>query len=230
MYLTRRRNKPDFEHPLLLGFSGKERAGKSTAAQYVKSKHGGVIFAFADTLKAQVFDLNYLRGKEMADFLKYANEEKYHDFDFHALPRANMVNPNRQQKIDWINRNKEDFGNILQVYGDFKRKDNPNFFIERTLLAINKAVDDGQYVISVDDLRFTNEAEALSKIGFDIVRVQAGDEIRAARGASRNPIHASETQLDNYYHSFAVFNNLQEHDLHKQIDTVIETILNKDYQ
>lgn len=227
--IYRKRNKPDFEHPLLLGFSGKTKAGKTTAAQYVKSKHGGVIFAFADSLKSSIFDLNYLRGRETDDFLEYSQAEG-HDFDFHALPRANMVNPNRQQKIDWINRNKEDFGNILQVYGDYKRKDNPDYFIERTLLAINRAVDDGQYVICVDDLRFTNEAEALSKIGFEIVRVQAGDEIRAARGASRNPLHASETQLDNYYHSFTVFNNLEPHDLHKQIDTVIETILNKDYQ
>lgn len=229
MYATRKRNKADFHHPLLIGFSGKERSGKTISAEYVCNKHGGVTLAFADALKGEVYDLNAIRGRDLEAFLNYAKEQG-HDFDFHALPRANMSNPKRPDKIAWINRNKPDFGNILQVYGDFKRKDNPDYFIERTLVAIHKAIDDNQFVICVDDLRFTNEAEALSKIGFEIVRIQAGDEIRSTRGASRNPLHNSETQLDNYYHAHVIANNLESHDLYRQLDTVVELILNKDYE
>ncbi len=228
MFLTRKRDRPDFEHPLLLGFSGKSKSGKTISAEYMRHKYGGVALAFADALKADCFDLNYIRGRDLDAFLSYAKEHGY-DFDFHALPRANMVNPKRPEKIAWINRNKEDFRSILQVYGDFKRDGNPDFFIERTLLAINRAVDDGQIVICVDDVRYINEVDALVSIGFNIVRVQAADDVRLSRGASQEH-HESETQLDSYYHSFTVANNLEPHDLYSQLDTVVEQILNKDYE
>lgn len=224
--INRKRNKPSHEHLLYLGFSGKTKSGKTTSAEYIGHKFGGVKFAFADSLKASVFDLNYIRGRDMEPFLEYA-KERGHEFDFHGFPRANMTNPNRANKIAWINRNKEDFGDVLQVYGDYKRSDNPNYFIERTMLAIHRAIDDGQIVICVDDVRYTNEVDALTEAGFEIIRVQAGDDIRVTRGAARNPDHSSETQLDSHYHNYNVFNNSQPHDLYRQIDTVVDQILNK---
>lgn len=222
--IFRKQSKPSQNHPLFLAFGGKEKSGKTTAASYIVNKFGGRMFSFAAVLKASVYDLNAIRGKEMNEFLDYAKSEGY-EFDFHGLPRANMSNPKRADKAAWINRNKEDFRQILQVYGDFKRADDPDIFINRTIADIQKAKEEA-YTICVDDVRFYNEVHALEDVGFTTVRVNAGDEVRKARGAGEYGDHVSETQLDSCFHSFIVHNNLLPVDLYNQLDTIAIEVIN----
>lgn len=226
--IYRKQNKPSVTHPLFIGFAGRERSGKTTAASYIKNKYGGEVLAFADALKGEVFDLNAIRGSELADFLTFAKSKGY-DFDFHSLPKTNLNNPKRADKIAWLNRNKPAFGSIMQIYGDYKRSKNPSYFVDKTLFAIQKLKEDlDPFVICVDDLRFGNEADALTNIGFTIVRINTSDEIRAARGACRDASHPSETQLDSYFYQHHVYNNLEIHDLYAQLDAVVLEILNRE--
>jgi hypothetical protein len=220
--LSRKRNRASIDHPLLLAFSGKGKAGKSTSADYVNNKHGGVKFAFAYALKAEIYELLALKGLDLKEFLEYAGD----GVDISAAPKPNLNNPKRADKIAWVNRHKDVLGDLMQVYGDYKRSADPHYFINKTLKQIERAVEAGEYVVCVDDGRFLNEAKALEEIGFNIVRVQASDEVRVARGEARNPTHPSETDLDSFYHSFVIHNNLEIHDLYRQIDTVVESVLN----
>lgn len=222
--LARKRNKANEDHPLLLALTGKGRAGKTTSKDYIINKHGGQGFAFAYALKTELYELLSIRGLDYEEFKKWAGDR----VDLSATPKPNLNNPKRADKIAWVNRHKEELGNIMQVYGDFKRAEEPDYFVNKTLKDIERARTQGEYVICIDDVRFQNEAKALLDIGFNLVRVQAGDEVRAARGESRNPSHPSETDLDGFYHSFVVTNNLEPHDLYHQLDTVIEQILNKE--
>lgn len=224
--ITRKQTRPSSKHPLLLGLSGKQKAGKTTAANYITQKYGGKVIAFADSLKAEIYDLNAIRGSDMLAFLAYA-KTKGVTIDFDDFQRANMNNPRREDKVAWINRFKDQFRTVMQIYGDYRRSQDPNYFINRTSRAIEAAITAGEYVVLVDDVRYYTEVKALESVGFSICRIQASDQVRKVRGVSGEE-HPTETELDNHYHSLVAFNNLQPHDLYKQIDDVVLSALNRD--
>jgi hypothetical protein len=223
--ITRKRVRPSEKCPLLLGLSGKQKAGKTTAANYIIQKYGGKIIAFADALKAELYDLNAIRGSDLGAFITYAKAQNV-SIDFDEFPRANMNNPRREDKVAWINRFKDQFRTAMQIYGDYRRSQNPNYFIDRTSTAIEAAITAGEYVVVVDDVRYYTEVRALESVGFEICRIQASDEVRKKRGASGEE-HATETELDNHYHALAAFNNMEPHALYKQLDGVVVAAINK---
>ncbi len=224
--IFRKQTTPSFKHPLLVGISGKSLSGKTTAAEYLGREYGCVNIAFADVLKSMIYDLVAIEGDERETFLKYAKSVGA-DFDFHAFPRPNLNNPGRTDKVAWVNRNKGDFRQLMQIYGDFKRSQDSEFFVDRAAAAIEKAIENGAFAITVDDVRFYNEVHALERVGFSMVRVNASDEIRLQRGADISAsTHQSETQLDGLMHSFVVFNNLEKSMLYSQLDDVVIGVLN----
>lgn len=58
---------------------------------------------------------------------------------------------------------------LMQVYGQVMRDQNPSHWIDRTLAELD--IDDPEFVV-VDDLRFLNEAEALRDLGWILIRVE----------------------------------------------------------
>lgn len=89
---------------------------------------------------------------------------------------------------------------ILQQYGtNFRRAQDPDYWVDTTLARVEQTFSHiRQDSVVFDDVRFPNEARAISRRGGLIVRVQAPAEVREARLGELPPEHDSETAMDDY--------------------------------
>lgn len=131
--------------PLLIGLSGKSKAGKDTAGAHLAVKQGYALVAFADVLKEVVgvaFDLN---PEQL-----WGEKKEQVDPRFGRTPR-------------WL----------LQHFGTEFRRVWPAVWIHHVrrdvleCLAVN-----GQRRVAVTDVRFKDEAEALRRMGALLVRIE----------------------------------------------------------
>jgi hypothetical protein len=153
------------------------------------------------------------------------------------IPRPRAVLPSDNEKIAWINANKQALRVILQVHGtDYRRSQNKNYWVDKGIAKLKALIAGKQCVAIVnDDSRFPNEIEALKQLGFSTIRVIVDDEtqekrIRGRDGdfdpAIRN--HASETGLDHLRHDYHIHNLTSNvYEFHKKLDDTLNLILAK---
>lgn len=162
---------------------GKLHAGKTSIANALVANHGYTRIALADAVKDDVVDL-----------LNHWLEQYHLDVtDKYPISR------------EWIEENKPRVRPFLQWFGtDWARECiDDQLWIDRFLWAS----DNTQSPVVCDDVRFVNEAEALRRAGFTIVRILRPDGERlASAGEQGIEGHVSETELERIVPDLAIQN------------------------
>jgi len=144
--------------PVIIGLSGKMRAGKSVTAAALAEKHGFVQLSFADSLKREVIGMG---------------------FDVDAV-RVTKPEPIRK---------------LLQAYGQARRWQDPNYWIDSVGRSIKLCKPNTIFII--DDVRFPNEAAFVEEMGV-LIRLERP-------GYDNLDTDESETALDDYPFAHVVF-------------------------
>ncbi len=200
-----------------IAFSGRQRSGKTVAAEYLAYEFSGVVMSFATPLKMEIYDA-LENGKNLHDFVLYSpNATVASDCIPNGLkPPTGLSRP---EALAWIDEHKLELREMMQIWGDWRRSQDSDYFIKKMCSLID-GMDEGVDIF-VDDARFHNECNELEKRGFTIIRVQSGDEERKKRGAA-NEEHPSETELDGRLFKYVVHNNREKHNLYRQLDEIIK--------
>jgi len=89
---------------------------------------------------------------------------------------------------------KEEYRDVLQDFGKICRRVDENFLIKPVLDHVFRKPDN--YVLT--DLRFQNEAKALRKRSWKLIRLEVPREVRSKRGILSHENNVSETDLDRW--------------------------------
>jgi hypothetical protein len=157
---------------LSLALIGPLGVGKTTVANILVEHRGYTRIPFAGAVK-----------QDCADMLDFVVQRHKQRSGWNTIPGSITKDTIEQFK-------KDVFGPLLQWYGtDFWRNfmDEPEHWIARWVQEVKQV--EGPVV--VDDCRFLNEAEALSKMNFSIVRLFRPS---AFERDARSVEHASETE------------------------------------
>lgn len=150
----------------LIAFYGKAGVGKSTAANMLVDYHGFSRIAFADPIKAMLKTMLNYAGSDI-DINDRSLKEKPCEALLGKSPRY-----------------------ALQTLGtEFGRECiGQDIWVSIAEREIKTALEDGESVV-IEDLRFPNEAEMVTRLGGKIVWIARQDLV-----CSDNPTHKSETQ------------------------------------
>ncbi len=172
---------------IILGLSGKARSGKSTIAQYL-----------CHQIK-QLYNINVIH-RSIADVLKKECQVQY------SLTPQQLFGNDKETQLDvpvMINNIEcKTPRRILQVYGQWKREANPDYWIDQLIQALvpfqNLSCVSKQdlIVVIIDDIRFLNEFRKL-KVLFTtkMIRIHRLHNIDGTVFVS-NDTDSSETELD----------------------------------
>lgn len=124
---------------------------------------------------------------------------------------------------------------LLQELGKFGRTWDPNLWLDK-LLKKSKEFEkcsNPPHIIVCDDVRFTNEARALKKDGYYLVRIESMERIRRQR-SDKNFVSVydkSETDLDHYTDwDFIIRNdNISLDEFHSQINKIYLSLVSQRY-
>lgn len=188
---------------MIIGITGKARAGKDEAAKYLMGAHGFIRMAFADALKAACREIFGLTDAQL-----HGDDKDRADLFWGDTPR-----------------------NILQKVGTecLRRGYRPDVWIkalERKVANLPKKLVRGGGAcgyaapdVVVSDVRFPNEADAIREWGGKVVRIMrpGGSRIFTAQ-------HASEVSMDDYQADHVILNDRSLSDLHGRIENMLEAL------
>lgn len=142
--------------------SGKSTVGAAWLARHRvnTSDHRPLQLSFADALKWEL-------AKMLAD-------ERFEATDLFAMQKSALT--------------KDRFRSMQQALGQYRRFDNPDYWLNKVLSIIDMAEQadrrEGQTTfIVVDDCRFPNEEAALRERGFAFISLASGETTRPLTGA-----------------------------------------------
>jgi hypothetical protein len=231
---------PDELHPLFIALTGRMGSGKSTVATYFKDKYNAAICPFAYGVKTEVYDYladmhnNKKVSEEFIGFLTLGQIDQVIAAESLLGSPVRPVLPSDDEKVQWINSRKECLRPILQFWGtDFRRTQNPSYWIDKNIQRVERLVKNGCYTIVIDDMRFPNELQAMSEIGFNIVKLVLPNAEQLQRIVTRdgsvdpkNLNHESELQTDNMAANYIIDNGSEPYVLVAELERVISQILN----
>jgi hypothetical protein len=183
------------KHTLVIGLSGRARAGKDTSSQAIIDARGDQYdirrSAFGDALKVELYDALL---QPMHPY--WATP---HGRDYFVLPHPANQFEHRSEKIEWVNRYKDLLGKHLQTYGtDFIRAQDSFHWVR----AWKKQLDIDQPQVSiVTDVRFLNEAYLVKALGGFMVRINRHGFVLTD---GRSMAHKSETELDDFKFDYTI--------------------------
>lgn len=166
--------------PVLLGFSGRKRAGKDTAAALLVNDYGFVRFAFADALKQAAIDINpvILNATDPRLSTRLA-----------ALCQTVTAFEVIKNDPEWDPGVRE----FLQHLGNGMRGVQQDIWSAPIVAAAAAHVAAGGRAV-ITDIRYPSEADLVSNAGGRIVRVYRSD-VPHTPGVGE---HVSETAMDDY--------------------------------
>lgn len=138
----------------VIGLTGYEGSGKSTAAQYLVERHGYTRLSFAAPLKRMVRTLNPIVGAKLA--LKYG-----HTYTAEPVYLSDLLEAGQTEQQIKDGPYGKKYREYCQDLGtDCVRAEDPDFWIN----AAKRQMTDpeGRYVF--DDCRFPNEAETIKAL------------------------------------------------------------------
>ena len=176
---------------MIIGLTGLARSGKSTVAKYVSEEHSFKRLNFKDGLVAEMLD-------NLPDVL---NELK----DTYACTLDELF----KEKPPTMRA-------LMQNYGtEVRRGDDPDYWVKKW----KEQADELAGNIVVDDVRFINEAKAVTDNGGIIVRVSRPD--RTEKGYS----HKSETEQNDIEPDFTIISSTGDlAGLYREIENVIHIL------
>ncbi len=193
---------------LIVGVSGRKRHGKDTFADRLISEHGFTRVAFADPLKLTLRDLNpWVRvEQDEMGLLKLSHLPSGISLRLDEI--VMMVGWETAKSLREVRR-------LMQAHGVAIREHvNPDVWVEAALAKAEEIP--GPVVIT--DVRFPNEAEALSAYA----EMSAGALVRIERpGMPDGDLHVSETALDGYGFPYVIVNDGTVEDLHAKADDFV---------
>jgi hypothetical protein len=130
--------------PILVGFAGRKRAGKTLATEILMQAHGFIGMGFAQPMRTFVADLLGISQEDL-DTIKE-----------HPLPQFNGITPRK----------------MLQTLGTEWGRDtvHPDLWVLTGMTAADRARAAG-YAVAFSDVRFINEAEAIRQRGGYIIEI-----------------------------------------------------------
>lgn len=139
-------------YPAIVGFCGKARSGKDTAAMYLAQMYGYHHASFAGGIKAMVKTLLQYRGVDEETISRMLHSDLKEDITTHL----NMTSPRH----------------VMQTLGTEWGRMNihPHFWVDTELDHIQSAVGDVPVVFS--DVRFENEVEAIRRKGGVVIYLE----------------------------------------------------------
>jgi len=168
---------------MIIGLSGYAQSGKNTVADILVDHHGFIALACADPIKALVYDINP---------------------KINSIEIQGMVN-----EYGWdIVKQDPEVRRLLQTTGEAGRQGIDEYLWVAMTLSQIKDPHEGRYVIT--DVRFPNEASAISSQGGQLWRIERP-------GVDAVNDHISETALDAWIFDETIVNNGTIEDLKKKI-------------
>lgn len=148
--------------PILIGFAGRKRSGKTTAAELLMQGHGFIGISFAQPMRVFVAEILGMNPEQ----LEAAKEEPIAWLDG-ATPR-----------------------HMLQTLGTEwgRQLVHPELWVRVCMRAADHARQNG-YAVVLSDVRFPNEAEALRERGGHVIEIERPDLPAPTDGhASETPL------------------------------------------
>lgn len=100
--------------------------------------------------------------------------------------------------VEAIEANKEWYRGGMQWWGEWRRWQDPEYWIQRLVASAGRPENRGAPLLVVTDLRYMNE--------YDWVTARGGYRVRIHRTANHPDTHHSETDLDRHYFDFRIDN------------------------
>lgn len=173
-----------------IAFTGIAKSGKTTCANYLAENYEGRVLSFAEELK-----------KELAEGLCGGALSSYNNH------LTNMKTPGK----------KEIYRSLLQSWGDFRRKTDPEHWIHKVEDKIGLyAKRKHPILLLIDDLRYINEYIFLKKQNFYVVKVASIRENVGLKG--QEATHASELEIQQITPDEIIYNNDSLDCLHEQLN------------
>lgn len=178
----------------LIGFTGRRRSGKDTAALALLDK-GYALVKFADPLKAMIKTLLRNTGIEFHALNQFVEGDQK-ETPLGAICGKSTRFAMQTLGTDWAR----------QMIGD-------DIWIQ---IALKKAATLSAVVIS--DVRFPNEAAAIKRVGGTIIKIMRGQPRNEA------DVHASETNIDTLESDHIIVNNSTIEALHNKVLSIVEKL------
>lgn len=179
----------------IIGLHGKKYAGKDTAALGLM-EHGFTRIAFADELRAMLYDLNpilHVGGDGYVYRWQVWDTEGYDVLK--TLPEARR---------------------LMQVFGtEVIRNRDEDFWVRRVQEKIEPAGVTARWAIT--DVRFDNEARMIRKLGGQVVEIVRPD---TSEHDTHGADHVSEAGIARGLIDFTVYNSSTVEELHELIRSV----------
>lgn len=175
---------------MIIGLVGYKQVGKSTVAQHIADKYGYSRFNMKDALIAEL-------KENFPDLLQMLCNVYLMDIDELFKEKPPLVRA------------------LMQNYGsDVRRKDNDRYWIDKWL---EKTA--GIKNVVVDDIRFQNEADAITNQGGVLIRIERDD---VATGGD----HQSEQGASTIHCKLSIQSKKGELDiLYNRVDEVFKKVL-----
>src|SRR5690606_16141847 len=200
---------------VLIGLSGKKRAGKDTVAAYLVEKYGFTRVAFADPLREAALKVDPIIGAEVdpQGSAAYGYGGEVHDIaTAEPVHLSDVVSQRGWEAAKDHCVYGPEVRRVLQRMGVGVRDLDPDFWLRIAAEKIGVMMDARRNVV-VTDVRFPNEADYIKRHGF-LIRI-----IRP--GLDHADTHESETALDDYPHDAYLINDGSVQDLRDQVDYLL---------
>jgi hypothetical protein len=177
---------------MIIGLSGVARSGKDTIANYLIEKHGFTRVSFADPIRDALIRLN-----------------PNIDVDGYSMKLSHAVHILGWERLKEVS---SDIRGLMQRMGTEVGREmfGENIWADTAFKSIKP---DARIVIA--DLRYPNEAKAISSAGGEMWRIE-----RPGIGPANS--HPSETALDAYDFPIKIANDGTIEELYKTVDSVLD--------
>ena len=168
---------------MIIGLSGYARSGKDTVAELLCLNYGYERVSFADPMRKAL----YVLSPKLDGIVRLSEYVDDYGWD--------------------VAKQNQEVRRLLQVFGTEvgRKMFGLDFWIDITL----KDVDNSKHVV-ISDVRFPNEADAITKLGGSIWRINRHNH-SAVNG------HASEHAMDNYLFNHVIYNDGTLDDLSDEV-------------
>jgi hypothetical protein len=199
---------------MLLGFSGKKRRGKDTAANYLVEQNNFNKHGFADKVKAMLLAINpiisvpndkYVRLSALISEVGWEEAKEITEVR-KLLQRLGTEGGRKLFGEDfWVNELFKDLKNTYDFYN--------------TVDARGNRVEMIQSHITIPDARFDNEALAIRNRGGYVIKIESDRE-----GLPEPDSHASEGEMNPMLIDFVVKNNGTIEELQQNIAVIVQEL------